>query len=67
VRIALVDLYRVHLYIGVREVRIILHSDPMRIRILRIWRRTFNIYVDMDNPNPIVRGCGVGYGINKIQ
>lgn len=21
----------------------------------------------MNNPNPMIRGCGVGYGIDKIQ
>ena len=46
---------------------IILRTVPIRIRILRIWRRTFNIRADTDNPNPIVCGYGVGYGIRKIR
>ena len=46
---------------------IILRTDPIRIRILRIWRRTFNIRADTDNPNPIVYGYGVGYGTGKIR
>jgi len=46
---------------------IILRIDPIRIRILAIWRRTFNIRADTDNPNPIIYGYGVGYGIGKIR
>ena len=53
--------------VGVKVVWIILRTDPIRIRILRIWRRTFNIRADTDNPNPIVCGYGVGYGIGKIR
>jgi len=53
--------------LAVKVVRIILRTDPIRIRILRIWIRTFNICADTDNPNPIVCGYGVGYGIGKIR
>jgi hypothetical protein len=44
-----------------RVVRIISASDPIRIRIriMRIWRRAFDIHADVDNPNPIVCGCGL--------
>jgi len=26
----------------------------------------FNIHTYMDNPNPIIGGCGVGYGIGEM-
>jgi hypothetical protein len=42
-------------------------SDPLRIQILRIWINIFNIHADMDNPNLIIGGCGVGYGIGEIR
>jgi len=42
-------------------------DNPLfRIRILRIWICVFNICVDMDNPNLIIDGCGVGYEIGEI-
>jgi len=50
-----------------KVVWIILRTDPIQIRILSIWRRTFNIRVDTSNPNPIVCGYGVGYVIGKIR
>jgi hypothetical protein len=34
---------------------------------LRIWRRVFDIHADVDNPNPIVCGCGLGYGVSDIR
>jgi len=46
---------------------IILRSDPLQIRILRIWINDFNIRADMDNLNPIIGGCGVGYEIGEIR
>jgi hypothetical protein len=46
-----------------KVVRIISASDPIRIQIMRIWRRVFDIHADVDNPNPIVCGCGLGYGV----
>ena len=52
---------------GVKVVRIILRSDPNQIQILRIRRIIFNIHADMNNPNPIVCGCRVWYGIAKIR
>jgi len=42
-------------------------NSPLRIRILRIWINGFNIHAYMDNPNPIIDGCGVGYVIGEIQ
>jgi len=50
-----------------KVVWIILRTDPIRIRILKIWRRIFNIRADTGNPNPIVCGYGVGYEIGKIR
>jgi hypothetical protein len=41
-----------------KVVWIISASDPIQIRIMRIWRRVFYIDADVDNPNPIVCGCG---------
>ena len=42
-------------------------NPPLRIWILRIWRSVFNICADVDNPNLIICGCGVGYGIGEIR
>jgi hypothetical protein len=50
---------------GVDNFRI--RSDPTRIRIMRMWRRVFDIYADVDNPNPIVCGCRLGYGVSDIR
>jgi hypothetical protein len=44
-----------------------IRSDPIRIRIMRIWRSVFDIHTDVDNPNPIVCGCGLGYGVSNIR
>lgn len=39
-------------------------SEPDYVDI----EKAFNIYVAMDNLNPIVRGCGVGYdGSSEIR
>ena len=43
------------------------NNSLTRIRILRIWRRTFHIHANTDNPNPILCGCRVGYRIGKIR
>jgi hypothetical protein len=53
--------------LGMKVVRIISASDPIRIQIMRIWRRVFDIHADVDNPNPIVCGCGLGYGVSDIR
>jgi hypothetical protein len=53
--------------VGMKVVWIISSSDPIRIRIMRIWRRVFYIHADVDNPNPIVCGCGLGYGVSDIR
>jgi hypothetical protein len=29
--------------------------------------KRFYIHADVDNPNPIVRGCGSGYGVSDIR
>ena len=50
-----------------KVVWIIPRSDPLRIRILRIQRSVFNIRADTDDPNPIIYGYGVGYGISEIR
>jgi hypothetical protein len=42
-------------------------SDPIRIRIMQIWRRVFDIHVDVDNPNLIVCGCRLVYGVSDIR
>jgi hypothetical protein len=34
---------------------------------MRIWRRVFDIHVDVDNSNPIVCGRGLGYGVSDIR
>jgi hypothetical protein len=53
--------------IGMKAERIISASDPIRIRIMRIWRKVFDIHADVDNLNPIVCGCGLGYGVSDIR
>jgi hypothetical protein len=50
-----------------KVVWIISASDPTRIQIMRIWRRVFDIHVDVDNPNPIVCGCELGYDVSDIR
>jgi hypothetical protein len=55
------------LALGTKVVWIISASDPIRIRIMRIWRRVFDIHADVDNPNPIVCRCGIGYGVSDIR
>jgi hypothetical protein len=32
-----------------------------------IWRRVFDIHADVDNLNPIVCGCGLGYDVSDIR
>jgi len=54
------------LELGLKVVWIILWSNPFRIRILRMWINVLNIYVDVDNPNSIIGGCGVEYEIDEI-
>jgi hypothetical protein len=53
--------------LGMKVVWIISASDPIRIRITRIWRRVFDIHADVDNPNPIVCGCRCGFGVSDIR
>jgi hypothetical protein len=31
-----------------------------------MWINVLNIYVDVDNPNSIIGGCGVEYEIDEI-
>jgi hypothetical protein len=47
-------------------------ADNFRIRsdpypIFADKEKSFYMHVDMDNPDLIVCGCCVGYGISKIQ
>jgi hypothetical protein len=53
--------------VGMKVVWIISAFGPIRIRIMRIWRRVFDIHADVDNPNPIVCGWGLGYGVSDIR
>jgi hypothetical protein len=50
---------------GVDNFRI--RSDTIRIRIMRIWRKVFDIHADVDNPNLIMCECGLGYGVSDIR
>jgi hypothetical protein len=42
-----------------KVVWIISTSDPIRIQIMQVRRRVFKIHANVDNPNPIVCGCGL--------
>jgi hypothetical protein len=53
--------------IGMKVAWIISASDPVRIRIIRIWRRVLDIHVDVDNPNLIVCVRGLVYGVSDIR
>jgi hypothetical protein len=53
--------------VGMKMVWMISASDPIWIRIMRIRRSVFNIDADVDNPNPIVCGCRLEYGVYDIR
>jgi hypothetical protein len=48
-----------HLQVRMKVVWIISTSDPIRIQIMQVRRRVFKIHANVDNPNPIVCGCGL--------
>jgi hypothetical protein len=46
-------------------VRIVSASDPNPNYV--DMEKSFYIYADVDNSNPIVCGCRLGYGVSDIQ
>jgi hypothetical protein len=53
-------------FLGLKVVWIILRFAPIRIRILRKWRITFNINGEADNLNLLVCECKAKWIIHKF-